>query len=162
MAAVVSNWGSSFNGYWGQTSNSLIAAQILNLAQLAPVAVGTNVYPYLSNGNKAAEAGRLDERASQDADTTSNTVSIYLSSATHNGRRLLPVIVVKPMDPTHTKVIGYGEFLLSANGSPSNYYTKTTNGNDPFCAAYVGPYNIGSLGPGAGGTTGASVVKLIQ
>jgi hypothetical protein len=162
LAAVVSNWGSSLNGYWGDTSNSLIAKQILNLVQLAPVAVGTNIHPYLTNGNKASEARYLDQRASQDSDTTHTAVDAYLSSSTHNGRRLIPVIVVNPESTSQTTVIGYGQFLLSANGSPSDYYTKTTNGNDPFCAAYAGPYNIGSLNPGSGGTTGASIVRLIQ
>jgi Flp pilus assembly protein TadG len=162
LAAVVSNWGSSLNGYWGDTSNSLIAKQILDLVQLAPVAVGTNILPYLTNGNKASEAGYLDQRASQDNDTTHSTVNTYLSSSIHNGRRLTPVIVVNPENTSHTTVTGYGQFLLSANGSPSDYYAKTTNGNDPFCATYAGPYNIGSLSPGAGGTTGASIVRLIE
>jgi hypothetical protein len=162
LAAVVSNWGSSINGYWGDGANSAIAAEILDLVQLAPVAVGTNIHPYLSNGNKSSEARYLDERASQDRDTTNNTLSTYLSSSTHNGRRLIPVIIVNPSSPTQTTVIGYGQFLLKANGSPSDYYVKTTNGNDPFCAVYAGPYNIGSVGAGAAGTTGASVVRLIQ
>ena len=77
--------------------------------------------------------------------------------------RLLAVPIVDPVDTTHTNVIGFGQFLLYANGpGTSNYYTKTTNGNDPYCAIYVGPYNIGSTNPGAGGTTGASRVKLVQ
>ena len=161
-AAVVANWGSSISGYWGSTSNSGISSAILDLVQLAPLTVGINLFPYLSTGNKASEAGYLDQRASQDTDTTHNTVSTYLSSGTHNGRRLIPVVVVDPVDPSHTNVTGYGQFLLMANGSPSDYYVKTTNGNDPYCAVYAGPYNIGGLGPGAGGTTGASTVRLIQ
>jgi len=161
-AAVVSNWGSSNSGYWGSTSNSTIEQEILDVIQLQAVDVGTNVQPVLTNGNKASEAGYLDERASQDTDTTDNTVSSYLA-AVHNGRRLIPVPIMDPVDPTHTNVIGYGQFLLMANGpGTSNYYTHTTNGNDPFCAIYAGPYNIGSTGPGAGGSTGASRVKLVQ
>ena len=126
------------------------------------VDVGTNIQPVLSNGTKASEAGYLDQRASQDTDTTDNTVSAYLA-AVHNGRRLIPVPIVDPVDPNHTNVIGYAQFLLLANGpGTSDYYKKTTNGNDPFCAIYAGSYNIGSTGPGAGGSTGASRVKLVQ
>ena len=160
--AVVANWGPNTSGYWGSTSNSSIEQEILDVIQLQAVDVGTNIQPVLSNGTKASEAGYLDERASQDTDTSDNIVADYLA-AVHNGRRLIPVPIVDPVDPTHTNVIGYGQFLLLANGpGNSNYYTKTTNGNDPFCAIYAGPYNVGSTGPGAGGSTGASRVKLVQ
>jgi Flp pilus assembly protein TadG len=160
--AVISNWGANTSGYWGDNSNSVIEKEILDLIQLEAVAVGTNVQPVLSNGTKASEAGYLDERASEDTDTTDNTVDTYLA-AVHNGRRLISVPIVDPVDSTHTNVIGYGQFLLLANGpGTSNYYTKTTNGNDPFCAIYAGTYTIGSTNPGAGGSTGASRVKLVQ
>lgn len=160
-AAVVSNWGSNNSGYWGSNSNSNIEQEILDVIQIQPLDVGTNIFPALSNGTKASEAGYLDERAAQDTDTTDNTVTSYLA-AIHNGRRLIPVPIVDPLDPTHTNVIGYGQFLLLANGTGTNYYTKTTNGNDPFCAIYAGPYNVGSTSPGAGGSTGASRVKLVE
>jgi hypothetical protein len=166
--AVVNNWGSNINGYWGSTANNTIEQEILDLIQLQAVDVGTNIEPVLSNGNKASEAGYLDERASEDVNTTDNTVGTDSTTGTylgdlHNGRRLIAVPIVDPVDPTHTNVIGYGQFFLVANGpGTSNYYTKSTNGNDPFCAIYAGPYNIGSVNPGAGGSTGASRVKLIQ
>jgi|SRR5579862_4970845 len=160
--AVVTNWGSSLSGYWGSNSNSVIEQEVLNVTQAQPLAVGTNINAILTSGNKASEAGYLDERASQDTDTTDNTVSAYLA-AIHNGRRLLPAPIVDPLDPSHTNVIGYGQFLLLANGpGTSDYYKKNTNGNDPYCALYAGPYNVGSTNPGAGGTTGASRVKLVQ
>jgi len=67
-------------------------------------------------------------------------------------------------------VIGYGSFLLHDNGTNADptsttYYSKGpgTNGNDPFCAIYVGPYTIGVDGPGANtGGTGAFRVKLVE
>lgn len=161
-AAVVTNWGSSLSGYWGSNSNSQIASAVLNGTQLAPVAVGANMDSLLTNGNKQSEAGYLDQRASQDTNTTDNIYTAYLSSSTHNGRRLLAVAILDPVDPTHTNVIGFGQFLLMADGSPSNYYKSNTKGNDPYCAIYAGSYNIGSVSPGAGGTTGASVVRLVQ
>jgi hypothetical protein len=162
LAAVTSSWGPNNSGYWGSTSNSTIQQEILDVIQIQPVDVGTNIQPVLSNGTKSSEAGYLDQRASQDLDTTDNTAAGY-SAALNNGRRLIAVPIVDPIDTTHTTVIGFGQFLLMANGpGASNYYTKTTNGNDPFCAIYVGTYDVGSRKPGAGGTTGASVVKLVQ
>ena len=160
--AVVASWGASTSGYWGSNSNSTIQQEILDVIQIQAVDVGTNIQPVLTNGNKLSEAGYLDQRASQDTDTSDNTVSTYLA-AVHNGRRLMAVPIVDPVDPTHTNVIGYGQFLLLANGpGTSDYYKKTTGGSDPYCALYAGPYNIGSTNPGAGGSTGASRVKLVQ
>ena len=160
--AVVTNWGASTSGYWGSNSNSIIEQEILDVIQLQGVEVGTNIAPVLSSGTKSAEAGYLDERASGDVDTTDNTVSSDFA-AVHNGRRLLGVPIVNPLSSSQTNVIGYGQFLLLANGpGTSTYYAKSTNGNDPYCAIYAGTYNIGGTGPGAGGTSGASRVKLVQ
>lgn len=164
QAAVVSNWGASTSGYWGSNSNSIIQREVLDVIQIQQIVVGDNIAPLLSNGTKASEAGYLDQRASQDTDTTDNTPSSYFA-AVHNFRRLLGVPIVDPVDPTHTNVIGFGQFLLMANGpGPSNYYSnpKITNGNDPYCAIYVGTFNIGGGGPGTGGTTGGARVKLVQ
>jgi len=160
--AVVSNWGASTSGYWGSNSNSIIEQEILDVIQLQGVEVGTNIDPVLSSGTKAAEGGYLDERASQDVNTTDNTVSSYFA-AVHNGRRLLGVPIVDPLSSSQTDVIGYGQFLLLANGpGVSTYYAKSTTGNDPYCAIYAGTYNIGGTGPGTEGTSGASRVKLVQ
>jgi hypothetical protein len=162
LSAVVANWGSQYHGYWGSNSNKDIAAAVMNNIQLAPVTVGSNLDPLLTPGNKQSEAGYLDRRASQDGDTSDNTPGDYLANTRHNGRRLLPVPIVSPVDPDRTIVIGFGQFLLLANGSPSDYYNRSGNGNSPYCAVYVGPFNIGSPGPGAGGSTGASSVRLVR
>src|SRR4029077_17309338 len=116
--------------------------EVLDVIQLQGVQVGTNIYPVLSSGTKASESGYLDERASQDTDTTANTLRSYFA-ATHNGRRLIGVPVVNPLNTNTTNVIGYAQFLLLANGpGQSNYYASKTNGNDPYCAIYTGTYNI--------------------
>lgn len=166
-AAVASNWGASVNGYWGSNSSRVIQQQISNNIQSQPVDVGTNIFPIMTTGNKSSQAIYLDDRVNQDINITDNTVGTgdtpgtYLGDA-HNGRRLLPIPIVNPVNPTTTTVLGYGLFLLTANGpGTSNYYAKNTNGNDPFCASYVGPYNIGSISPGAGGSS-ATWVKLVQ
>ena len=162
MLAVVNNWGAQFSGYWGTTNNSDIVTAIINSIQLAPLSIGSNLDPLMTSGNKQSEAAILDQRANQDIDLADNTPSSYAASTNHNGRRLLPVAIVDPVDPTHTNVIGFGVFLLITNGSPSNYYAKNTNGNSPFCGIYTGPYDLGSVGSGVGGSTGAATAQLVQ
>jgi len=162
QTAVVDDWGSQYHGYWGSNSNSAITSSVLDDIQLAPISIGMNIDPLLSSGDKAAEAGTLDTRVNQDTDTTDNTPSSYLANSSHNGRRLLPVAIVTPVDPSHTTVIGFGVFLLLSNGSPSDYYKTNTNGNSPYCALYVGPYTIGASGPGVGGSSGGANVELVQ
>jgi len=160
--AVASYWGSNNNGYWGSTSNSDIRDEILDVIQLEAVSVGTNIQPVLTSGNKASEAGYLDQRVNEDNSITTNDLTTYLADSNHNNRRLLPVPIVDPTTTTNTTVIGYGLFMLITNGgSSSNFYVKQTNGNDPFCAIYAGPYDIAGR-IGAGGSTGATVVHLVQ
>ena len=161
--AVASNWASANNGYWGFQSNQEIKLSVLDGLQTQPISVGTNISPILSNGNKAAQADVLDLRVQGDADNASNVVSTYLASSAHNGRRLMVMPIVNPASPTSSTVSGFGEFLLLSNGSSSNYYKHETNGNDPFCAIYVGPYVLGGTGPGgATNGTGAYRVKLVE
>src|SRR5260221_3432262 len=87
LVAVTSNWGASISGYWGSNSNSTIQQEILDVIQIAPVTVGDNIGPgglnLLTSGNKASEKGYLDQRASEDLDTTDNTASSY-SAAINN------------------------------------------------------------------------------
>jgi len=159
--AVVDNWGASNSGFWGSNSNSIIKQEVLNLIQIQSLTVGDNIDPFLTNGTKNSEGDILDQRVNQDVNITDNTVSAYLAAA-HNGRRLMGVPVVDPVDPTHTNVIGYGEFLLLANGPGTSDAYGKIGGNDPYCALYVGTYVIGSPDPGTGGTSGGSRVKLVQ
>ncbi len=97
-----------------------------------------------------------------------------------NGRRLFGVPVVYPGcqwdsinqncsktgSSTDTTVIGYGEFLLYSNGTPSgsSWYKSNLTGNEPFCAIYVGPWVPGSVTGGGGTSTSSGVlrVKLVQ
>ena len=165
--AVVSSWGSNTSGYWGSTSNNTIQQEILDLIQTASIDITNgpyNIQPVLSSGTKESEAGYLDQRASEDTDTTDNTPSDYFAAA-HNGRRLLAVPVVDPVDATHTNVIGFGQFLLLANGpGTSTYYQANSQGNSPYCAIYVGTYLVGGTGTGVPGvgSSGAVRVKLLQ
>ena len=161
MALVTQQWGASVNGYWGSNANSTIDQEVLNVVQLQAVPVGGDIP--MSSGNKSAEATALDTRVNEDGDITDNYPD-YLSSSTRNGRRLIGVPVVTPTTvggSAEGQVLGYGSFLLLSNGNPSNYYAAG-NGNDPFCAVYVGGYTQGGTGPAAGGAGGYFKVKLVQ
>lgn len=164
QSLVVQNWGASINGYWGSNANSTISAEVLNAVQLQPVSVGGDIV--MATGNKNAEAVALDVRANQDGDVSDHTdVSAYLANTSHNGRRLMAVPIVTPVNPGGTAegyVLGYGNFLLITNThSPSNYYAQG-GGNDPFCAVYAGPYTQGGTDPGGNGSAGYYKVKLVQ
>jgi len=158
LNAVVEYWGANINGYWGSNQNSEIAAEVLDLIQLRPIAIG-DLIP-LTSGNKNAQAKVLDERVNQDLELLKNTAPAYFASSVHNGRRLIGVPVTKP-SASGTHVTGFASFLLLSSGAHSNFYSSG-NGNDPFCAVYVGPYVIGSTSPGASTGTGAFRVSLVQ
>lgn len=158
---VTQIWGASVNGYWGSNANSTINAEVLNVVQLQPVALGGDIV--MSSGNKNAQATALDTRVNEDGDITDNTISSYMSNTYHNGRRLLAVPVVTPITVggnAEGYVLGYASFFLLSNGNPSNYYASG-GGNDPFCALYVGPYVQAGAGSG-GGAAGYYKVKLVQ
>ena len=171
--AVWTNWSNSTSGYWGATSNSLLESYILGGAQLQAVSVGTNLEPSLTSGQKNAEGGWLDWKVNHDTDSVDNDWPSYkaaLATGAANGQRLMNVPILKPITlNATTTVLGYGQYLLETNAKAdgngniqaSNFYTKLT-GNDAWCAIYAGTVDIGSITPGVGGTTGASMVQLIQ
>jgi hypothetical protein len=171
--AVASNWANSFSGYWGATSGSLIESYIIGTAQLEAVTVSppTNMTPVLTSGQKNSQGGWLDWKVNHDTDSTDTTWAAYkaaLDAGTANGQRLITVPLLKPNSATDTDAIAYGQYLLETNAkvtggslNPSNLYTQN-NGNDAWCAIYAGQAVLGSNNPGAGGSTGAAVVKLVQ
>jgi Flp pilus assembly protein TadG len=156
--SVVQYWGGNTSGYWGSTSNSEIALEVLDVVQLQAVTLGQSIT--MTSGNKASEAKYLDQRVNQDLDVQDRTVSAYLANSNRNGRRLIAIPVVNPT-AAGTTVVGYGSFLLVSNGTPSNSY-MSGDGNDPFCAVYVGPYVLGSNSSGGSGQAGAFRVLLVQ
>jgi len=171
--AVWTNWSNSTSGYWGATSNSLLESYILGGAQLQSVSVGTNLEPALTSGQKNAEGGWLDWKVNHDTfsvDTDWPTYKAALATGAANGQRLINVPILDPIAlNTTTTVLGYGQYMLISSGKvlgngsiqASNYYTQRT-GNNAWCAIYAGTVDIGSITPGVGGTTGASMVQLIQ
>jgi len=159
---VVQQWGASVNGYWGSNSNSTINQEVLDVIEQQQFQPGVDIT--MSSGNKAAEAVALDTRVNEDGDVIDNVPADYQSSSTHNGRRLIGLPVVTPTTDASGAagyVLGYGSFLLISNNNPSNYYASG-NGNDPFCAIYVGGYLQGGSGPGGSDTAGYFKVKLVQ
>lgn len=181
MNEVKSWWGASINGYWGSQSTSQLNAYILDQQQLTALAIGANIQPNLSSGNKQGTAKILDDRVNEDVvnyDTSGNSgsgaqkLSDYLANAAHNGRRLMPVPMVYPDAAGNTTVVGYGEFLLMSNISAagtSDYYAKGDGGitskgtgNDPYCAIYAGAWVIGATNGGVGSSSGGGRVRLVQ
>lgn len=170
MWNVAKNWSSSTNGYWGFNSSSDIRESVLDGKQTRAVAVGNNLFNMpvdganlMSSGNMASQAGYLDERARSDQENSTNNPATYMASSTHNGRRVVVVPVVDPQNVNQTIVQGWGAFLLESNGSSSNWYEKNTNGNDGYCAIYLGPYTVGSNDPGgASSGTGGYYITLVQ
>ncbi len=166
---VVTYWGSSINGYWGSNSASVINGQILDTKQLNSVYIGEDLQPILTSGNKATTQKTLDDRVNSDPANYETTYSAYIADTSHNGRRLIAVPVVLPQAGTGSNsesiVMTYATFLLQTNassGGSSTYYQSGT-GNDPDCAVYVGPYNIGSMNGGVtSSSTMATHVRLVQ
>lgn len=181
MQEVTSWWGASTNGYWGSQSTSQINAYILDQQQLAALAVGTNIQPNLSSGNKQGTANVLDDRVNEDVvnyDPSGNSgtglqkFNDYMANSAHNGRRLMPVPMVYPDASGTTTVVGYAQFLLISNisaGGTSTYYAKGDGGvtskgtgNDPYCAIYAGTWIVGATNGGVGSTSGGGRVRLVQ
>jgi Putative Flp pilus-assembly TadE/G-like len=161
VAAMVQNWGSSTNGYWGSNQNSMIATEIIDAIQTQPVGIDDSLA--MTSGNKNAQAGILDQRVMQDGDVLDKLQGPYFASSFHNGRRLLAVPVANPT-PTGTIVIGFASFLLETNatsGRASNFYASGS-GNDPYCAIYVGPYVLGGTNGGGSNSSGAYKISLVQ
>jgi Flp pilus assembly protein TadG len=162
--AVVNHWGSSLSGYWGSNSASVINQEILDQAQLQAVAVGTDLQPVLSNGQKQSASKSLDDRVNEDPANTETDYASYIADASHNGRRLIVVPLVNPSNKPgggdQSPVIAYGEFFLQTNAT-QDYYAST-KGNEPYCAIYVGPGNIGSNNSYVNTTSGTTRVRLMQ
>ena len=168
---VVQFWGSQTNGYWGASGTSVINEYILDARQLAALDIGTDMTPYFSNGDKQGSARIMDDRVNQDmanydpstATTSAQKLTAYLA-ATHNGRRIMPLPMVYP-NSTGSQVVGYAAYLLETDqtsaGGSSNYY-QSSNGNQPYCAIYVGPWVMGSTNGGVGNSSGGSRVRLVQ
>ena len=92
----------------------------------------------------------LNNRASQDTDTSSTTWAQYKSTGTGNGRRIVTVAIGGAWsgngNNAHTTVLGFANFFLDPSYSGSS---------GPICATYIGPADLS--GNGSGGSDGTKV-----
>src|SRR5262249_35463006 len=119
-----------------------------------------------TSGDKNKEISALQTRIGQDVDSTSTTISDYMSNSAHNGRRLITVVVNNGLAdqfgnayPSSQQAIavGYAHFLLL----PADQYTKNGGSNNPWCAIYVGNSPVpGESTAGAGGAKGQGIGRL--
>jgi hypothetical protein len=162
---------------WGEivlTSASSIYSQIAGDAGGINVYLGQSVQP--TNGDKNKEVTAFNTRAAQDSndittcqpDDSVATCKAALDSykaGTHNGRRLVTVIVNNGLAnsagvsyPSSQQAIGigYATFWLLTD------YSKQGGSNNPWCAVYAGPSSAPGTQDGGGGSTGATGVGMIR
>lgn len=140
--------GNSERGYIEIDSAAIIHDSIVQDYQSVHVIVDQPVT--MTNGNKEAESKALIERVKQDSNPSATSYADYVLSGTGNRRRLVAVAINSGY-PDHT-VLGIALFFLLAD------YPQ--QGNQSWCAEYVGPYVQGGDHQGAG--PGAYVVRLVQ
>jgi Flp pilus assembly protein TadG len=140
--------GNSERGYIEINSASVLRSIVYG-DQTVHVTVGQPVT--MTNGNKQTERDALNERVNQDTNPLATSYAQYESSGMGNSRRLVAV----PINSGHPNNIVLGIALFFLLGD----YPQ--QGNQPWCAEYVGPYVQGGDHQGAGGP-GAYVVRLVQ
>jgi Flp pilus assembly protein TadG len=121
--------GADNRGYYGDQANAaLIWDQVANDAPVGAFQVGDFII--LTGGAKSTVKDALETRILQDGDPYTDAFETYRDRGAR--RRLITVPIT---DPTNSnEVVGFGRFFLLR---PENY--QTAQGNDPWCAEYVGP-----------------------
>jgi hypothetical protein len=151
MVDVAQAQGGEERGFIEQTSASIIRSTITDDYQSVTRTIGDIVD--MTGGTKQTELDSLNERISQDTDTSSPNYAAYNG----NGRRLVAVPINDGGTPpgTDNRIVAIAGFLLLNTGQYGN------GGGQAWCAEYVGPWVQGSRHGGAG-TDGAYVVRLVQ
>jgi Flp pilus assembly protein TadG len=135
--------GADNRGYYGSQDASEIRDQIGNDAPVRAYSIGD--YIELSGGAKSTVKDILVERILQDRDHDTETFNEYRDRG--HSRRLITVPISDPTSVPQNRVLGYGRFFLKK----LNFY-QTAQGNDEWCAEYVGP-----AAPEGGDSKGAGV-----
>jgi Flp pilus assembly protein TadG len=144
--------GADNRGYYGSQDASEIREQIGNDAPVRAYAIGD--YIELSGGAKSTVKDILVDRILQDRDHDSELFNEYRDRG--HSRRLITCPITDPTSVPQNKVLGYGRFFLKK----INFY-QTAQGNDEWCAEYVGPAAPeGSDSKGAGVWGGITKVRL--
>ncbi len=118
----------------GSGGSSYIRQAIISNVQSHPLEIGQPVVNVM--GNRGTESAALEERVSQDTDTSSTNWTDYKSNRVNgrrvgNGRRVAFVPVDNPFDGD--RIIDFAAFLLPASGVCGNSAVA------PCCAEYIGP-----------------------
>jgi Flp pilus assembly protein TadG len=135
----------------GGDGSTFIRKAIVSNVQSHALSVGDVVVS--APGDLGAESSALQERFSQDTDTTTADYQTYfhnLQIGSANGRRLVTV----PVSDANNAVLGFGLFLLQSDVCGGD-------GASPCCATYVSNNPMLPGGRG-GGTPGAHNVRLFQ
>jgi hypothetical protein len=144
--------GSQNRGYYGSHSVSEIRDQVANDAPVRAYAIGD--YIDLTGGAKTSVKSAVEERILSDPDHTATTFAQYRDQG-HN-RRLITCPITDPDD--NNRVLGYGKFFLKIAA-----HYEDAQGNEPWCAEYVGPAAPeGGDTKGAGSFGGITKVRLWQ
>jgi len=160
--AVLANWPSSVNGYWGSTSAVSVYQEVLDAIQASPISLNENIFSIMTSGDKKTEAKALDLRVQEDGDFTDNDLTAYLANPNHNGRRFIALPIVDPSNPSTTTVLNFASFFLLSDGTANSSYYFLNSGNQPFCAVFAGAYCQDCPNGGGSGTVGAFRVTLVQ
>jgi Flp pilus assembly protein TadG len=159
-----------YDGYWSTShSNSVVSATIRDDLQTGSLSIGDPI-PLIGGSRQAefAANGALLDRVAQDTDSSSLTYAAYRAAGLGNNRRVVGMPISCSGSCTFTDpvtnitysgsdlVAGFGAFFLT-EGYPSQ-------GNQTYCAEYIGPWTgMDTKTPGAGGSgSGAAKVLLVQ
>ena len=144
--------GGSERGYIEETSSAIIREAIESDYMTRQLSVGDTVN--MTGGAKQTQRDSIQNRIAQDSNSTAATFAQYRAAGNGNGRRLI-LVPINTYAPDY-RVLGFRAFfLLTSNDYPAG-------GNQPFCAEYVGSYNLGSKRNGASTLAGAFVPRLLQ
>ena len=155
--AIAQAAGGSERGFIEDTSAALIRSTIVDDYQSVFRVVGDLVA--MTGGAKQTQLNSLQDRISQDSDSSSLTYAQYVSSAHGNSRRIVAVPINDGGTPagTNNRIVGIGAFFLKPTGQYGN------GGNQAWCAEYIGAWVQGSRKKGVGdGANGAYVVRLAE
>ena len=147
--------GGSERGFIEDTSASLIRATIVDDYQTIIRSIGDIVT--MTGGSKQTELTSLQDRISQDTDTTSQTFDEYVDGGNGNGRRIVAVPINDGGTPVGTdlRIVQIAGFFLHSTADYGN------GGGQAWCGEFIGAWVEGMITGGAG-ATGAYVVRLVQ
>jgi hypothetical protein len=147
--------GDSIQGYIDSGSAAWIREAIVTSEQHDNRVYTVGEPLYMSTGNKQTEDSAMQDRVSQDLDTSSTSYDQYVATGNNNGRRLV-IVPINTGPANGYRIAGFGLFFL---GTVKDYQVSPS---DSFCAEYVGPAVLGATNQGANPGGGAFSVRLVR